>query len=120
MHDHVAERRRFERCGHLSRPADNITKLVYANSYFGAFTSLAFSGSNQVLISVSGATGQITTVAPFAGAKPATAKPMVQGTHLVYSANFTALYNRAGQNVAPSGAKEVEIDPKTGLLVSWR
>ncbi|HWD38733.1 MAG TPA: hypothetical protein VG944_07780 [Fimbriimonas sp.] len=100
--------------------ADAITKVVYTNDYYGALTGLTFTGVTQMLVTGSALSGQIDVIAPLAVKRTAAAtslKPSVSGTHLIYKADFSAVYSK-GKNVAPSGASQIEVDKK-GNLVSW-
>ncbi|HWD38430.1 MAG TPA: hypothetical protein VG944_06250, partial [Fimbriimonas sp.] len=95
--------------------ADVITKIVYTNDYFGAYSGIASTGS-QALISVSATTGQIDTVAPLT--EPGLQRLSRGGTS--YEGRFTAVYDAHGKNLARSGASHIELDPKTGAVTSWR
>ncbi|HWD39238.1 MAG TPA: hypothetical protein VG944_10345 [Fimbriimonas sp.] len=96
--------------------ADKITKIVYSNSYFGAYTAVTPSNSKQVLISVSTLTGQIDTVAPLA--QPGLTSSTRGG--LAYDGRFAAIYDSHGNNLAPLGAKHIELDSVSGGVKQWR
>ncbi|HWD39245.1 MAG TPA: hypothetical protein VG944_10380 [Fimbriimonas sp.] len=96
--------------------ADKITKIVYSNSYFGAYNAVTPTNSKQALISVSTVTGQIDTVAPLA--EPGSTRSTRGG--LAYDGKFVAIYDAHGKNVAPEGATHIELDTKSGALESWR
>jgi hypothetical protein len=62
-------------------------------------------------------TGQVDMVAPAATAKPAS-KVNSDGT-VTYRASFKAIYDAKGNNLAPSGATSLTVNPKTGKLVTF-
>ncbi len=96
--------------------ADKLTKIVYANSYFGAYNAITPANSKQALISVSSSTGLIYTVAPLA--EPGLRRSSRGG--LAYDGKFTAIYDGHGKNLAPSGASHIELDPKSGGVKFWQ
>ncbi len=96
--------------------ADRITKIVYSNSYFGAYNSVTPSNSTQALISVSSTTGQIDTIAPLA--QPGLTRS-TRG-ELAFDGKFAAIYDSHGRNLAASGARHIQLDSKTGSVISWQ
>ncbi|HWD39108.1 MAG TPA: hypothetical protein VG944_09695 [Fimbriimonas sp.] len=97
--------------------ADAITKLVYSNAYYGAYTAVSTTGATQAVISVSSVSGQVGLVAPFAEPAKLT---RASETACAYDGKFLGVYDGKGKNLAPSGASHIELDKKTGALVSWR
>ncbi|HWD39244.1 MAG TPA: hypothetical protein VG944_10375 [Fimbriimonas sp.] len=95
--------------------ADKITKIVYSNSYFGAYNAVTPTNSKQALISVSTVTGQVDTVAPLA--EPGLTSSTRGG--LAYDGKFAAIYDSKGKNLASSGASHIELDSKSGAVASW-
>ena len=105
---------------HIS--ADSITGLKFTNSYYAAATTIipgTQSAVSDALVSVDGTLGTIDTIAPFVATRTVT-KPSksIQGGNIVYSGKFLGVWNK-GRNVAPNGASQVVLNPKTGKLVSF-
>jgi Tol biopolymer transport system component len=98
--------------------ADSITSISYTNSYYGSAPGITAVGITSVVVSVDGSTGQIDLVAPAKLMKGSASK--VPNAGMTYSGQFTALYDGAGKNLAPSGATSIQIDPRTGKLISFR
>ena len=98
--------------------ADSITSIGYANSYFSPGTILTLSSTPSVVVTVDGQTGQVDLVAPAATPKTLPAKN-ADGT-VTYKAAFKAIYDGKGKNLAPSGARQLVVSPKTGKLVSFQ
>ena len=70
------------------------------------------------MVSIDSGTGQVDLVAPSATRKAAPVKNP-DGT-MTYNAAFKAIYDGTGKNLAPSGAKQLIVNPKTGRLVSFK
>ncbi len=103
--------------------SDNITGLKYTNSYYGAYVNVIPTSNSavpQALVSFSSATGQVTGMVPFAQAGSGAARSVSANGHLVFSGKFSGVWNAKGKNLAPQGASQVELDPKTGAPISWR
>lgn len=101
--------------------ADSIKRMTYVNDYYGSPTTISPIGDTDALVSFSSTDGQVTLVAPFAISRDVkSARPTIVGGNLLYAGSFLALYNSKGKNLAPSGASQILIDPKSGGLVSWR
>jgi len=102
--------------------ADAITSIEYANdfySYKGESTITPPASTPSALVTVDASTGQIDTVAT--AYDPALATPTRGAADtLTYHARFSALYDGKGHNLAPQGASQVIVDPKTGKLVSFQ
>lgn len=96
--------------------ADSITQIGYINNYFNPGTTMSLTSTPSVVVTVDGSTGQVDLVAP--AAKPATSR--TSGLNVTYSGTFKALYDKSGKNLAPSGASEITVDPKSGKLVSFK
>lgn len=97
--------------------SSSITGLKYTTGYYcqivNAYSNIP-SGSTDVLVSFNSQTGQIGTIAPFIQSRAAV-KPTRRGSGLSFQANFLAVFNAKGQNLAPSGASQVELDEKAGV-----
>jgi dipeptidyl aminopeptidase/acylaminoacyl peptidase len=102
--------------------ADSITNLKYTNAYYGAVSTpiSASTTTPEALISFNSTTGAVEITIPFLETRAGkTVRASASGKNLVYSGTIPAIYNAKGQNIAPAGAHQVTIDPKTGKLVSW-
>jgi len=95
--------------------ANSLTSVTYTNNYFGSKIS-ATPGTTDCLVSIDGTTGQVTSLAPFLMTRSTPLQPS-KGT-LEYHAHFTAVYDRNGKNLAPSGATDLVLDPKHGSVLS--
>ncbi len=99
---------------------DSITNISYANVYNGTHTTIPLTSTPTAVVTIDASTGYVDYVVPALAMK---AKPMVArstGTSLIYTGQFSAIYDRTGKNLAPSGATSVEFDRATGRLVSFR
>ena len=76
-------------------------------------------GTTGALVLFSSATGLVNDVLPFAANRSASLKPTRVGNNATYAANFTAIFDANGKNLAPGGAKSVTVDEKTGKLVGF-
>ena len=76
-------------------------------------------GSTGALVSFNAATGKVSSVLPYAANRSATVKPTKHGDVLTYTENFTAVYDDKGKNLAPGGAKTIQLDGKTGKLLGF-
>ena len=100
--------------------ADNLSRIVWTNGYYAASTSVSgLTGTGSAIVSFNGATGQVDFVAPVGG-PAAPALDRTAGPTLVYNGKFAAIYNSKGVNLALSGASRLQIDAKTGELISFR
>lgn len=96
--------------------ADAITNISYTNVYYGSHTSIPLTLTSAAIVTIDSSTGLVDFVAPGKFEN----RPAAMGTHSTYSGQFSAIYDRNGQNLAPSGAKSIELDTTTGKLVSFR
>ena len=96
---------------------DSITKVGYMNSYFSPGTTISLTSTPTIAVAVDASTGQVDLVAP--AAKIASTAKSPTG-NVIYSGMFKALYDKSGNNLAPSGASQLVINPKTGGLVSFK
>jgi hypothetical protein len=100
---------------------DNITMIEYSNSFFNLHgeTLIQPTGTNpNALVAVDPYSGGIDTVAVAASVLTSSSSK-VSGANLTYSAKFTAIYDKTGKNLAPSGAKQVVLNSTTGKLISF-
>jgi hypothetical protein len=100
--------------------ATSLTGLKFTNCYYGQITSVIpaeSSAVSDVLVTFDSSTGLVGTIAPFI-AKRTALKQTQQGSGLTYQAQFTGVWDAKGHNLAPNGASQVAIDPKTGATVS--
>jgi len=100
--------------------ADQITSLSFTNGLYSAVSTVSTGSYSDVLVSVSGVSGQITFVTPILPkrANGALAKPVIThtGGNTVYSGSFAGLWNGRGKNLAPNGLSEYRLDAKGNLL----
>ena len=75
-------------------------------------------GTTGALVNFDAADGSVTSVLPYA-ANRSVPKMNVAGSQATYSGNFTAVFDGEGKNLAPSGAKSVTLDEKTGKLLRF-
>jgi len=102
--------------------ADSIKGLGYTNGYFSAPTYPIpgpTASSKEALVSFSGTNGAVSSVVLASKARPIQAV-VKGGASLTYKGAFTSIWNGNGKNLAPNGATEVQLNPKTGQLVSFR
>jgi hypothetical protein len=102
--------------------ADVITNLKYTNCYYGSVSTpiSASTSVTQALVSINSVSGTVEATVPFLQMPSGkTVKSSTSGANLVYSGTIPAIYNAKGQNIAPAGAHQVTVNPKTGKLVSW-
>ena len=97
---------------------DSITSIGYINSYFNAGTTLTLTSTPSAVVTIDATTSRVDLLAPASVAKPSLAKNS-DGT-LTYQASFRALYDGKGKNLAPNGASSLTVNPKTGMLISFR
>jgi len=97
--------------------ADDITGLRYANLYVD--TSIGISiGTSDVLLTIDANSGTVDAVAPFLSTRGGMPKCVKANGTLTWTANFAAVWNSTGKNVAPSGATTLVLDAKKGTLLS--
>lgn len=106
----------------FSIDADSVTMLSYASGVdwktqkvIGSGTAVAT--ASGALVSFSAADGQVAAVLPFTGSRSG-GKPTVkiENGEQVFRGEFLAVTDKTGKNVAPSGAKEVRLNPETGAI----
>jgi len=100
--------------------ADAITNVTFTNTYNGSHTSLNFTTTPTIIISVDGTTGFVEFVAAGTYGKKVATPSRSAGTTTTYNGRFTAIYDATGKNLAPSGATTLEVDSTTGKLISFR
>jgi hypothetical protein len=81
--------------------------------------------TKSVVVFFSTGTGEITsvlatTVAAAGSESTARSRARIEGDRLIVRGPFDAVWTSPGENAAPSGASEVEIDAATGQIVSVR
>jgi dipeptidyl aminopeptidase/acylaminoacyl peptidase len=76
-------------------------------------------GSTGALVSFIASNGNVGAVIPYAANRSVGLKPTRTGSNVIYSGNFTAVYDASGKDLAPGGAKSVTLDEKTGKLVAF-
>lgn len=77
------------------------------------------SGTTGALVSFNASSGLVASVLPYAANRSARIKPVRSGDNATYAGHFTAVFDGAGKNLAPGGAKFVTLDAKTGKLVRF-
>lgn len=97
--------------------ATGLTQLKYTNCYYGQIFGVSAGGGTDMLVSFSSTTGLVGTIAPFIATRTAM-KPVPQGNRVLYQAKFTGVYDAKGNNLAPNGATQLLLDPKTGKAIS--
>jgi len=97
--------------------AGTITSLQYTNNQYSGPTGVPVTGAKSIAVAYDPATAEVTLVLPVASKLNA---PLKLSSSFTYSGDFLGVYDRNGKNLAPSGAKLVNIDPKTGKLLSWK
>jgi hypothetical protein len=69
-------------------------------------------------VSIDSTTGQVTSIAPFLVARGI---PLQSSkASLEFHAQFLAVYDGNGKNLAPTGATDLVLDPKHGSVLSVR
>ena len=91
------------------------TALQYSNNQYTGPTSVPVTGAKSIAVAYNPSTAEVTLVLPVASKLNA---PQKLSGSLTYNGDFLAVYDRTGKNLAPSGAKLVSIDAKTGKLLS--
>ncbi len=76
-------------------------------------------GSTNALVSFNASTGTVSSVIPYAANRAASLTPTHNGDLATYTGHFTAVFDGQGKNLAPSGAKSVTLNEKTGELVGF-
>jgi len=93
---------------------------VSDNGVPGTVTSISIpTSANAALVTYNSYTGLLTSVIPYQATRSMD-NPLRLGDEVTYSADFSAVLNAEGKNVAPSGASTVTINAKTGELVRYR
>ena len=105
--------------------ADTLNLIQYANNPVWIAQPVVLGGTstptaNGAVISIGAFDGKVNAVLPFNGSRAVGSRPSVtrSGSNYVFSGQFVGAYNGAGNNVAPSGAATVTLDPKTGTLTA--
>jgi hypothetical protein len=96
--------------------ADAITNISFMNVYTGGHTSINLTTTPTAVVSVDATTGYVDFVAPGTFKK----RPMAAGPNSDLTGQFSAIYDRNGTNIAPSGATSIQVDRMTGKLISFR
>ena len=73
-------------------------------------------GSTNALVSFNAFTGTVSSVIPYAANRSVATH---NGDLATYTGRFTAVFDGEGKNLAPSGAKSVTLNEKTGKLVGF-
>ena len=72
--------------------------------------------STGALVAFDAADGSVVAVVPYAANRSV---PTHSGNLATYTGHFTAVFDAHGKNLAPSGAKSVTLNEKTGKLVGF-
>jgi hypothetical protein len=103
--------------------ADDVMSLSYTNGLYSGVTVVSTGNYTDVLVSVSGISGQISYVAPVLQKRPngVAPKPVIsqQSGNTVYTGSFAGLYDAKGKNWAPSGLSQFRLDSK-GKLIDFK
>jgi len=105
---------------------DLLNALAYVNSLTGSPTPVlnATSTATGAVVSFDASDGTVTGVFPYTANKAQGhgGAPALQaaGDALVYRGAFLGVWDGAGQNRAPNGASEIQIDGRTGHLISFQ
>jgi len=94
--------------------ADAITNISFTNVYIGGHTSFPLTSTTTATVSVDSTTGYVDFVAPGKFQKQSA------GSRSEITGQFTAIYDKTGKNLAPSGATTIQVDSTTGKLISFR
>jgi hypothetical protein len=98
---------------------DAITRIGWTNAYFGiGIKTTPSGGATSAVVSIDGSTGAVDLVAPAFALSKQTEK--VAGGFVSFAGKFSAIYDGAGKNLAPSGASHLVVNPKTGKMVAFR
>ena len=100
--------------------ADAVTNVSFTNVYNGAHTSFTLASTPSVIVSIDGTTGFVDFVAPGIISKKNPAPSLSGHIGSAFTGQFSAIYNSTGKNLAPTGATIIEVDPKSGKLISFR
>lgn len=101
--------------------ADTISSLEWTNGYYIPATVQALSGATGFLVSFSGSSGQVVLVSTFEGPTSQLKRMSTTSTaQATYTGRFKAVFDEKGHNLAPNGATTLEIDQKSGKLVSFQ
>jgi hypothetical protein len=94
-----------------------LNNVTYTNNYYGAIHPATLDASD-CLVSIDSTTGQVTSIAPFLVARGI---PLQSSkASLEFHAQFLAVYDGNGKNLAPTGASDLVLDPKHGSVLSVR
>jgi hypothetical protein len=96
--------------------ADTVTSIKYVNDYNSTPITVT-PNTSDALVTLDGTTGQINAVAPFVATR---GQALHTPKSLTYTAHFTAVYDKHGKNLAPNGASQLVLDPKTCAIVSMK
>jgi len=96
---------------------ENLSNVTYTNNYDGAVHPTTLDVTN-CLVSIDATTGQVNSIAPFLVARGTPLQ--ANKASLEFHAHFTAVYDKNGKNLAPSGASDLVLDPKHGSVLSVR
>ncbi len=102
----------------LTLKADAITNIIFGNVYNGSHTSLTLTAVPTAIVSLDGSTGAVDFVAPGRVLRHGPPTPGLGRSEL--SGQFSAIYDGTGKNIAPNGASTLEVDAKSGKLISFR
>jgi TolB protein len=104
---------------------DLLNALVYVNGVSGPPTTVLSAGATATgaVVSFDAIDGTVTGVFPYTANRAAAhdrPAPARSGDTLVYRASFLGVWDGSGRNRSPGGATEVQIDGRTGRLLSFR
>jgi TolB protein len=77
-------------------------------------------GSTAAIISFDSASGLVTSIIPYAANRGTSLKKTLEGDILTFTGEFKGVWNRSNVNLAPNGVTSVQINQKTGELVSFK
>ncbi|HEY0867078.1 MAG TPA: hypothetical protein VGE01_06865 [Fimbriimonas sp.] len=102
----------------LTLSADKLTSLKYVNSLRAGVAVVVPqpNGTVGAIVGFSSDSGEVVSVVPYKGAAAPAPTRSKEGA-ITYKGDFTGVWDREGRNIAPSGAREVEVDTATGRAV---
>lgn len=103
---------------------DTLTSLRYTTENQGITTVIGPNGvaasATHALVSFDATTGQVALVVPYNANRSVSSAPQSQGDILTYRGSFPAAFDGTGKNLVPNGATEVQINARTGQVISVR
>ena len=97
----------------------NYTDINEAGVPGGAISPVLPAGTTGALVSFDAYDGTVTSIVAYA-ANRSVSTPTRSGNHATYTGGFSAIFDGAGKNLAPQGAKSITLDEMTGKLVSFK